>query len=215
MLLDVAGRVGRASGVGAGVDAPVVPAGLIGRAAAVPQADRQGRIAVANADADGLVVQDLAALVLGTGRLGAHVARVLALAIDAGGVGRTVKVLVAGRRIRGAGELAQFVNDEAVLADAHGLMVPDLAALVHLAAVLEVGAGIAAFPGLSVAGQPGRAVAVRGAADAGHRGPGTDRVALGVRVAGRLRHADVALGTGAAGLVQDDPAKGVDATGAS
>ena len=155
MFLDVAGRVGRAGRIRARIDAAVVAAGEISRAAVIPQADRQRGIAVAYADADGPMVHHLAALVAGTGRFGSDVARVLALAVDARRIRGTVKVLATGRRVRGAGEFAQFVHDEAVLADAHRPVVAHLAALVHLAAVLEIGTRIAALAGLRVAGEAG------------------------------------------------------------
>jgi hypothetical protein len=213
VFLHVAGRVGRASGVGAGVEATIISAGQISGAAAIPEADRERGVAVAYAYADRPVIHDLAALVLGTGGLGPREAGILALAVDAGRVRGTVEVLAADGGVRGAGELAELVNDEAVLADAHRPVVAHLAPLVHLAAVLEVGAGVAALAGLRVAGEARRAVAIRGAADARHRGPRAYRVALGVRVARRLGHADVALGTGAPRLVQHHPAEGVYAAG--
>lgn len=101
-----------------------------------------------------------------------------------------------------------------MLADAHGLVVAHLAAFVHLAAVLEVGAGIATLAGLRVTGESGRAVLI-GAAATGLAGPWNDRVASWIRVAGRLRHADVALRTRAAWLVQHDATESVDAAGAT
>lgn len=109
VLLDVAGGVRGTGRLGARVDAPVVTAGELGRAAAVAQADGQRRIAVANADADGLVIEYLAALVLSTGRYGACCAWILAFAVDAGRVGRAVNVAPAGRRVRSAGQLAELV----------------------------------------------------------------------------------------------------------
>ena len=73
MVLDEAGRVARALRAFARVNALEVPAGLVGRAAAVLQAD--GGLALLGAHAHGLVLQDPARLVLGAER---GVARVLA-----------------------------------------------------------------------------------------------------------------------------------------
>ena len=101
-----------------------------------------------------------------------------------------------------------------MLAHAHGLVVAHLTALVELAAVLEVGARVAALARLPMAGQARRALGVALAADPWpvHRA-GADAVATRVCVARRLRLADVALGTRAAWLVQHDAAQGVYAAG--
>ena len=102
VLLDVAGRVGRADSLRARVDATVVAAGQVGRAAAVAQADGEAGAAVAQAHADGLVLEHLAALVLGAGRLETR-ARVAALARQARLVGGALMVPAAARPVGRAG----------------------------------------------------------------------------------------------------------------
>lgn len=90
-------------------------------------------------------------------------------------------------------------------------MIADLAALVGLAAVFEVRAGITALPGPSVAGQTSRAVLVHLAPNARDDRHADEGVAFWIGIAGSLRCADVALWARAAWLVEDHLAKGVDA----
>lgn len=93
-------------------------------------------------------------------------------------------------------------------------MVPHLAPLVHVARVTGAETGVAALAGPRVTRQALRAVAVGGAADA-RRGSGIQRVAFRIWMTGGEGHADVALGTGATGLVQNHTAQRVDAAGAT
>lgn len=215
VLLDVAGRVGRARRVGARVDAPVIAAGCVRGAAAVAQANGEGGIAVLQANTDGPVVEDGAALVgRATALVGRVLTGVLAFALDAGGVGGALVVGEAERGVGGAGELAELVDDEAVPADADGPVGPDLAPLVGLAGgharfVRGRLARIAALAAPRAAGQVVRAIGVARACYAGQGGSGREGVALGIRLAGRPGHSHVARGTVAAWLVHHHPTQRV------
>lgn len=212
MILDETGSTGRADAVRAGVHAAVVAAGELRRASGVSQANRQGRRAVVLADADGPVIEHVASLVRGAGALLGQ-ARVLAPRVDARGVGRTVGVATTAVGLRRAGQFAQLAHHESVLADAMGPVIAHLALLVAFAAGSQQAAGVAAP--VALAGQTVGTVVVAGAAGAGQARSLYQRVALRVRQAGRLWHADVALRARAPGLVQDHATKRVDTAGAT
>lgn len=213
VLLHVTGGISRTGGVTAWVHAAIVAARQVWRAATVSQANGEGGIAVLCAYADGTVVEDVAGLI---GRAGPvslkDVARVLAFAVDARGVRRAIEVSGTGERVGGAGQLADLVHDEPVFADAGGPVVPHLAPLVHVARVTGAETGVTTLAGSRVTREALRTVAVRGAADA-RRGSGVQRVAFGIWMTGGAGHANVALGTGAPGLVQNDTAERVDPAG--
>lgn len=139
MLLDCAERVLRAGHVKARIHALVIAAHGVRRAAGVPQADRQRRIAVVHAEADRLMVDDCAGAVrlaqrlrLLGGRLVAQ-ARIAALAFGAGERARALVVRLALHLLGCARQLAVLGQVEAVLADADRLVVAGLALLKRLA----------------------------------------------------------------------------------
>lgn len=166
VILDNAWRVGCARCKLARIDALELAAGQASRTAGVTQADGYRWLAVAHANAHGLVVLHLAGLVLRTYRCSSQRddARVSALAIRAGHVGGAVIVAIALPLIRGARQLPKLVDYEARLADAHWLVAPGLALLVALANEERIVARICALAVLAALQRLG-ALGVAGAWD--------------------------------------------------
>ena len=207
VVLDDAGSpVGTGQSL-AGVPALELDAGHVRRAPLVLEADADFGAAALVADADGGVVLDVALLAR---RARGPGARVLAGAGHAGLADRALRVSGApAHRPRGAGQLAEGVDDQLGLALAAGLMVGGHALLVGLA-----DGGVAAGGGAPArfAVQVGGAVAVGLAAAVGGAGGGLG-LAPQVEPAADVGLARVALGALAAGEVVDDAAEGVLAAG--
>ena len=139
MLFDITRPVLGAGEVIARIAALVIDTCKAGRAAAIPQANGNGRRATFDADADRFVVEDLASFVGGGARI-ADGARALTPSRHAGQVGRAVVVDATFDRIRTARHLTGVVQDEAVLADAQRPVVSHLA---PFALVAHFGAEVA------------------------------------------------------------------------
>lgn len=139
VLLDRTKCALRAGYIQARIDALVVAADGVRRAAGVPQADRQRRIAVVHAQADRLVVDDGAGAVRLAQRLrfgGRRVvrdARVAAFAFGAGEAAGAFVVRLALHLLGRARQLAVLRQEEAVLANADRLVVARLALLQRFA----------------------------------------------------------------------------------
>lgn len=215
MLLDVTGcALGASSSSsssaiptgGARVHATIIPAGLVQRASAVPQANRQRWVAVLQAYANWPVIHHVTGLI-GAARVlpAPDLTRVLTLAIDTSGIRGAIKVPGAGQCLRGAYQLANVIHHKSILADAHWLPVANLTLLVGLAGEIGGQAWIATLARATMTRVAGRAIVIRLTGD----GWPTRGIALGIRMTDVLGLADVALGTRAAGLVQLHTAEGI------
>ena len=167
MIFDVTGRVLRTAGRLAWVFAPKCPTRLVRRTPIVSQANRQGGVAIFQANTNGLVVEHVAALLRRAGRLFRSGAGVLADAVYARPVRRALRVARALADLGRAGDLPALVHHEAVFADASGAVVRDLALLVAPALERGVATGVVALARGRVAGQTGGAVRVFAAARGG------------------------------------------------
>lgn len=214
MVLDIARRVLRTGSISTGIDAPVIPARLMGGTPAVPQANRKARVAILEAYAHGLVIQDLANLVFRAGRAFADGARILALIVDACQVRRAFTVSRALDSVRLAGELSGVVHDE-TLAHAHRSVIADLAPFAGLARDGERRARVRAPPRPVVAGLVARAIVVVVAFSGGPvRGSRFGGIAIRIGSALLVRFPDVTVRARTSRLVDDDAAERVLAAGA-
>lgn len=211
MLLHVTGGISRTGGVSAWVHALIVAARQVWRAATVSQANGEGGIAVFGANAHGTVVQDIAGFI-GRTRFVSHVTGILTSPVDARGVRWAIEVPRAGERVRGAGQFPDFVDHEAVFANACRPVIPYLTSLVDFAGIPITQTRIAALACLGMAGEALRTVVVGGTTDARRRFR-IERIAFGIWMAGRVGHADIALRARATRLVQNHSAQSIDPTG--
>ena len=211
MIFDNAGSATVAAKAFTGIHALVVPAGLADGATLVLEADGDLGLAALGAHADGLVLQDLAALA----SLAVLVAAgILALAVETALTGGAVCVDVAGVvPVVGAGadEYAGGVDDHLLSADALGLVLGRLALLVRLAAG-RGGEGAGVGTDATVADLVETALLVPAALPADDSGRD---VAAVLGAAGDGGVACVALGAVTADLVVDDGAESVPAAGAT
>lgn len=212
VLLHVTGGISRTGRVSAWVHAAIVAARQVWRAATVSQANGEGGIAVFGANAHGTMVQDIAGFIGRTRSFVSHVTGILTFPIDARGVRGTIKVSRASKRVRSAGQFPDFVDYEAVFANAHRFVIPHLTPLVDLASIPRTQTRVAALACLRVAGETLRTVVVGGTTNARRRF-GIERVAFGIWMTGRMGHADIALRARATRLVQNHSTQGIDSTG--
>lgn len=214
VLLHVTGGISRTGGVSAWVHAAIVAARQVWRAATVSQANGEGGIAVLCAYADRTVVQDIAGFISRARPFLSDVTGILAFPVHARGVRRTVEVPRAGQGVGGACQFTDLVHHEPVLAHARGPVVPHLAPLVYLAAVLGAETRVPALAGARVAREALRAIVIGRATDRRCRSR-IGRVAFRIWMTGRVGHTDITLRAGAPRLVQNHTAQGVDPTGAA
>lgn len=192
VLLHVTGGISRTGRVSAWVHAAIVAARQVWRAATVSQANGEGGIAVFGANAHGTVVQDITGLIGRTWSFVSHVTGILTFPIDARGVRGTIEIPRTSKRVRSASQFPNFVDYEAVFANAHRFVIPHLTPLVDFAGIPRTQTRIAALACLRVARETLRTVVIGGTTDARRRF-GIERVAFGIWMAGRMRHADIAL----------------------
>lgn len=212
VLLHVTGGISRTGRVSAWIHAAIVAARQVWRAATVSQANGEGGIAVFGANAHGTMVQDIAGFIGRARSFVSHVTGILTFSVDARGVRGTIKVPRAGKRVGCAGQFPNFVDHEAVFANAHRFVIPHLTPLVDLAGIPGAQTRVAALACLRVAGETLRTVVVGGTTDARRRF-GIERVAFGIWMAGRVGHTDIALRARATRLVQNHSAQSIDPTG--
>lgn len=212
VLLHVTGGISRTGGVSAWVHAAIVAARQVWRAATVTQANGEGGIAVFGANAHGTVVQDIAGFIGRARSFVSHVTGILTFPVDARGVRRAIEVPRAGERVRGTGQFPDFVDDEAVFANARRFTIPHLTPLVDLAGIPITQAWIATLACLGVAGETLRTVVIGGTTDARRRFR-IERIAFRIWMAGRMGHADIALRARATRLVQNHSTQSIDPTG--
>lgn len=160
VLLHVTGGISRTGRVSAWVHAAIVAARQVWRAATVSQAYGEGGIAVFGANAHGTVVQDIAGFIGRTRSFVSYVTGILTFPVHARGVRRAIEVPRARKRVRGAGQLPDLVDYEAVFANAHRLVIPHLTPLVDLAVISRTQTRVAALACLRVAGEALRTVVV-------------------------------------------------------
>lgn len=212
VLLHVTGGISRTGGVSAWVHAAIVAARQVWRAATVSQANGEGGIAVFGANAHGTVVQDIAGFIGRARSFVSHVTGILTFPVDARGVRRAIEVPRAGERVRGAGQFPDFVDHEAVFANARRPVIPYLTSLVDLAGIPITQTRIATLACLGVAGEALWTVVVGGTTDARRRFR-IERIAFRIWMAGRVGHADITLRARATRLVQNHSAQSIDPTG--
>jgi hypothetical protein len=216
VILHLAGRPIRTLLLLAGVAALIADAGQVAGAAPVLQTDGDRRVAALHTHAHRLVVQHLALLPLGAQLVGLAARTAALTGLAAGLVGGAVAVLATLRLAVRTGQRPLVVDNQAVLALTHRLVVGHHALLVALAE--QRAAGVETLAGVAVAGRHSAAIAVLLTAadrrlffffDDGHRTGG----AGGVEATADMRLADVALGALAARLVQHHATDGVVAAG--
>jgi hypothetical protein len=153
MIFDVTGSVLRTAGGRTWIFASECSARLVRRTPIVSQANRQGGVAIFQANAYGFVIKHVATLFGGTGRLFRSRAGVLTDAVEARLVRRALFVPRAFANLRCTSDLSAFVDHETVFANASRPVVRHLALFVAPAFERGVTARVVALAGGHVTSQ--------------------------------------------------------------